>query len=57
MKRNDIQPIIEILPEGARFNSFRQILIRGGNDTDIDTDIVGAADSAEGLFLDNPEEA
>ena len=48
---DDVQAIIKILAELARFDEALQIAIRGGNDTDVDVNRLRAADTFEAAFL------
>ena len=48
--RHDIEAIIEFLPEAARADFGAQVARGGGDDAQIDTDLVGAPGPCELLF-------
>ncbi len=48
---DDIQAVIEILAEAALSDAGLEITMRGSEDTDVDADGGGAADSLELSFL------
>ena len=51
-----IQAVIEIFPELLLLNRQLQILVGGGDDSQIDGDITGAAQPAERLMLQHPQQ-
>src|SRR5262245_13801771 len=53
--RNDVQPEIQILSKPSLPNLGLQVLVRGGDDADVDPDARVAADRLERLLLKDPE--
>ncbi len=49
--RHDVQPIEEVFPKGAFFDFLQEILVRRGEDADIDLHQLRAADPVELLLL------
>ena len=55
-ERNDIQAVIEILPETALLDLLCQVPVRGGDHPDIHLDRPGAPQRLELLLLEDPQE-
>src|SRR6266508_3482467 len=55
MKRNHIDPVVQILPERLAADQIFQDLISGGDDPYVHFDRLRAADSDELSFLQKPE--
>ena len=54
-KLDDIQPVIEILAEGAALNFLGKIPMRGADEAKLHRNSLIAADPVEGLFLYHPK--
>ena len=55
MENDDTETVIEVLPEIALFYLGLQVLVGGGYDSDIDLDILVAADAGEFLLLEDSQ--
>jgi len=53
----DIDAVVEVLPEPALFNQFLEVLVGSGNDPGVMTDALHTPQGFVGLFLKDPEEA
>ena len=47
---------VEILPEAALLNRRLEVAVRGGHETDVERDLLVAADRAHGPLLQRTEE-
>src|SRR6266853_997842 len=55
LDRDDVQAVVEILPEPARRDALGQVLVGGGEDTDVHPDGVLAPHPLEGLLLESAQ--
>jgi hypothetical protein len=55
-KRQDCEPIVEIFPKCSSFHQSRQLLVRGGNNSDVHLNRPRAADRFDFSFLKHAEE-
>src|SRR6185369_9069813 len=55
MDRKDIQPVIEIFPEGSALNRFFKITVCGGDNPDIDFDALCSADASYRTVFKNSQ--
>jgi hypothetical protein len=53
---NDVEAEIEVLAESAFFHGLAQVFVGGGDDAQIELDVLEAAEAAEALLLDHAEE-
>ena len=51
-----VQAVVEILAEAPFLDFVLEIAIRGGNDANVDLDVRHAADTLEGLLLEEPQQ-
>ena len=56
MDRKDVQPIVEILAEFARLDGALEVLVRRGDDPDVDADRLAAAETLDLLGLQHPQQ-
>ena len=56
MDGNDAEPVVEVLPEGARLDGFLQVAVGRGDDADIQFNAFLAPHLHELPFLDHPQE-
>ena len=54
--RDDVDPVVEVLAELALRDELRQVAVGGGDDAHVDGRLVVAADPADDLLLDRPQE-
>ncbi len=54
--RHDVEPIVEVFAELARFDLFFQVAIGRGDEADIDRQRLGAADALELSFLQDAQQ-
>ena len=55
-ERDHVQAMVEVLAKPARPHEAGEVLVRGGQDADINADGVPAADAADLALLEGPEE-
>src|SRR6202795_1159296 len=55
LNRDDVEPIKEILAEAAGADLLLEVLVRGGDDADVHADRLLAADTLEGLLLQDAQ--
>ena len=56
MQRNDIQPVVQILPKGPALHHLLQIAIGGGDNPHIHPHIAHAPQPFESRSLDDPQQ-
>src|SRR6266699_2661677 len=56
LNRKNLEPIKQITPEGPAGHGCVQVTIRGGDDTNVDLDGLGASDPLEFPFLKDSQE-
>src|SRR5262245_66537881 len=56
LDRDDVEAVVEVLPEAALTDERREITVGRGNDAHVDLDGVLAADPLEGLLLERAQD-
>src|SRR5213594_370725 len=54
--RHDVEPIVEILAEGAASDGLLEVRVRGGDEPDVDLDRASTADSLDLALLEHAQE-
>src|SRR5690606_32662368 len=56
VQRDDVEPVVEVAPEGAAANLLLEVAVRRGDDPDVDRDRLGGAYGNDLALLEGAEE-